>query len=86
MNIINNTLYLKSKLHEFINKKIDSVNIYKTLNSIVYQKNDLLYCFNNDYNKTINKEKIILDGGYKLETIWESEFIKNKKDRNERKY
>ena len=28
------------------------------------------------YNKTINKEKIILNSGYKLKTIWESEYKK----------
>ena len=57
MNIINNTLYLKNKLHEFINKKTNNFNIYKTLNSIIYQKNDILYCFNNDYYKKINIKK-----------------------------
>lgn len=54
MNIINNTLYLKNNLHKLINKKIDSVNIYKTLNSIIYQQNNVLYCFNNNYYKKID--------------------------------
>ena len=54
MNIINKTIYLKNKLHENINNKITCVNIYKTLDSIVYQINDTLYCFNNYYYKKIN--------------------------------
>ena len=33
------------------------------------------------YNKTINKEKIILNSGYKLKTIWESEYKKMKNEK-----
>ena len=55
MNKINNSLYFKNKLHEIINKqKKDNINIYKTLNSIIFKKENVLYCFNNDYCKKLD--------------------------------
>ena len=56
MNKINISLYFKNKLHEIINtqKKDDNINIYKTLNSIIFKKKNVLYCFNNNYCKKVN--------------------------------
>lgn len=55
MNKINSSLYFKNKLHEIINKqKKDNINIYKTLNSIIFKKENVLYCFNNDYCKKLD--------------------------------
>lgn len=52
-------------------------------NPSVYKKDDinplLKETYGSLYNKTINKEKIILNSGYKLKTIWESEYRKNNK-------
>jgi len=54
MNKINSSLYLKNKLHEIINKKkINNIDIYKTLNTIIFKKENILYFVNNDYDKKI---------------------------------
>ena len=54
-------------------------------NPSVYKKDDinplLKETYGSLYNKTINKEKIILNSGYKLKTIWESEYKKMKNEK-----
>lgn len=56
-------------------------------NPMVYKKDDinplLKETYGNLYNKTCSKEKIIIENGYKLVTIWQSDY-KNKNKKNER--
>lgn len=58
---------------------------FTNVNPSVYKKDDinplLKETYDSLYNKTINKEKLILDSGYKLKTIWESEYKKMKNEK-----
>ncbi len=89
--IDNRNIYIKFGKKTFCVDGIDYDNkvIYEFYgdffhgNPNVYKKDDtnplLKETYGELYDKTMKKEKMILDSGYKLETIWESEYKKEKR-------